>query len=50
MKITKDSGTGSLVYTRVIKNRQWDDKMYFFPIPDSEIRKNAKLTQNPGWN
>jgi len=24
-------------------------KMYFMPIPQSEISKNSKLTQNPGW-
>ncbi|WP_242083156.1 RagB/SusD family nutrient uptake outer membrane protein [Aestuariivivens sediminis] len=24
-------------------------KRLFFPIPDSEIRRNDKLTQNPGW-
>jgi hypothetical protein len=34
---------------RVISNRYWDDKMYLFPIPDSEIRKNPNLIQNPGW-
>ena len=42
-------GDAEFKYTRVTKNRQWNDKMYFFPIPDSEIRKNSKLTQNPGW-
>jgi hypothetical protein len=36
-------------YKRVISNRYWDDKMYLFPIPDSEIRKNPNLIQNPGW-
>ena len=34
-------------YKRVISNRYWDDKMYLFPIPDSEIRKNPNLIQNP---
>ena len=30
--------------------RKWDDKMYFLPIPYSEIqRSNSKLTQNPGY-
>lgn len=50
MKITKNPGTGELSYQRIVKKRQWDDKMYFFPIPDSEVRKNPKLTQNQGWN
>ncbi|MGV8136068.1 MAG: RagB/SusD family nutrient uptake outer membrane protein [Mangrovibacterium sp.] len=25
-------------------------KRFFFPVPDSEIRRNEKLEQNPGWN
>jgi len=29
--------------------RQWDDKMYFYPIPESASLKNPKLGQNPGW-
>ena len=50
MKLTKNSGTGDIIYTRVVKNRLWDDKMYFSPIPDQEIRRNGNLTQNQGWN
>ena len=30
-------------------NRIWDDKMYFYPIPLTEMFKNEKLIQNPGW-
>lgn len=48
MRITKDS-QGNLTYTRTTKTRRWEDKMYLFPIPDSELRKNKNLTQNPGW-
>ncbi|WP_454881347.1 RagB/SusD family nutrient uptake outer membrane protein [Sphingobacterium detergens] len=29
--------------------RVFEDKHYLFPIPQSEIDKNPKLTQNPGW-
>ena len=48
MKITKnDDGTFS--YTRNTVNRIWEDKMYLFPIPQTEIMKNSNLTQNPGW-
>ena len=47
MSITKENGI--LTYTRKIVQRSWDDKMYFFPIPDSEIRKNPNLKQNLGW-
>jgi hypothetical protein len=31
------------------ETRYWDDKMYFQPIPQSEINKNRALTQNPGY-
>ena len=48
MQITKNGDT--YTYTRVMKSRYWNDKMYLFPIPDSEIRKNPNLSQNPGWN
>lgn len=47
MQITKNGD--SYTYNRVTKQRYWDDKMYLFPIPDSERRKNPNLTQNPGW-
>lgn len=37
-------------YERVlIEKRIWEDKMYFYPIPNSEIFKNHKLVQNTGW-
>ena len=36
-------------YNRMEKALVWNDKMYFFPIPDAEIRKNGNLKQNPGW-
>lgn len=49
MLITKNSDD-SFTYTRSIKALVWDDKMYFYPIPDSEIRKNPNLRQNPGWD
>lgn len=48
MVITKNPDD-SFTYTRNTKQLVWDDKMYFYPIPDSECRKNPNLTQNPGW-
>jgi len=30
-------------------NRRWDDKYYFYPIPQTELKKNPNLGQNPGW-
>ena len=41
--------SGSLQLTRSTVNRQWDDKYYFYPIPQTELKKNPNLTQNPGW-
>jgi len=32
-----------------IENRQWLDKMYFFPINRDEMNRNNKLVQNPGY-
>lgn len=48
MKITKNADE-TYAYTRKTKNRLWDDKMYFFPIPQSERMKNPNLTQNSGY-
>jgi hypothetical protein len=47
MKIYK--GTTGYTYIRKTVNRLWDDKMYLFPIPQTERMKNPKLSQNPGW-
>jgi len=41
--------SSSLQLTRSTVNRQWDDKYYLYPIPQSEIKKNPNLEQNPGW-
>lgn len=33
-----------------VEDRVWDDKMYWWPIPYSEILKyEGRLIQNPGW-
>jgi len=29
--------------------REWADKKYYYPIPESALLKNPKLGQNPGW-
>ena len=41
--------SNSLMLTRSTNTRQWEDKYYFYPIPQSELRKNPNLTQNEGW-
>jgi hypothetical protein len=48
MKLTKNDD-GTITYTRNVVNRTWNEKMYLFPIPQSERMKNPNLTQNPGW-
>lgn len=49
MKISKNED-GSFSYKRETVSRQWDDKMYLFPIPQTEIMKNSNLKQNTGWD
>ena len=41
--------SSSGLLTRSVITRQWNDKFYFYPIPQSELKKNPNLTQNPGW-
>ena len=41
--------SSGLQLTRNTVTRQWDDKYYFYPIPQSELKKNPNLTQNAGW-
>ena len=48
MKLTQNAD-GTITYTRQVVNRTWDEKMYLFPIPQTEIMKNSNLTQNEGW-
>jgi hypothetical protein len=48
MKITEE-GT-SVKYERfTVENRLFDEKMYRYPIPQSEINNTTKLQQNPGY-
>lgn len=32
------------------ENRQWFDKMYYYPIHRDEINRNSELVQNPGYD
>jgi hypothetical protein len=37
-------------YNRTLfQNRFWDDRMYLFPIHQTDIERNRALVQNPGW-
>lgn len=49
VKITKTAE--NVTYRRqLIDNRSIDDKLYFYPISNTELFKNHNLKQNPGWN
>ena len=51
MEIRKNADDSYTETKKVVQNRLWEDKMYLFPIPQSEILKSGNiLTQNPGWN
>jgi hypothetical protein len=51
MIITRDPATSALTYTKSVVGKITfaNPKMYFFPIPYSEITKNSNLVQNTGW-
>ena len=49
MRIVK---TADNVYTytrQKIETRVWSDKMYLYPIPQSEVNKSTAVKPNPGW-
>ncbi|MBT1687611.1 RagB/SusD family nutrient uptake outer membrane protein [Dawidia soli] len=52
VNVTKDAG-GNITYDysrTADATRHWEEKMYFFPIPYSEIqRSHNQLSQNPGY-
>lgn len=48
MRLTLNSD-GTITYTRQTVSRTFSEKMYLYPIPQSEILKNSNLYQNPGW-
>lgn len=50
MKIENNNGTLVFDENYLVEERVWDDKMYFYPIPNAEIMKsNGTLVQNKGW-
>lgn len=44
----KNNTSGELIWMNEIA-RKWDDKMYYYPIPQTDLITNPKLGQNPGW-
>jgi len=44
------NANGTFTYTSTqVENRVFSDKMYWYPIPQSEMYNNDKMTQNSGW-
>ena len=50
MNLTKDPVTSVITYIpTTVQTRYWNDKMYLYPIPQTELFINKNLVQNPGW-
>ncbi|MBA6154633.1 RagB/SusD family nutrient uptake outer membrane protein [Gelidibacter maritimus] len=51
VKITKDPVSGNFTYdtNNVVQQRFFSDKMYLYPISESELNRSNMLEQNPGW-
>ncbi|MBV5314626.1 MAG: RagB/SusD family nutrient uptake outer membrane protein [Prolixibacteraceae bacterium] len=49
MRIVKNSDGTKTYSKKTIQKRIYTEKVYWQPIPLTEIQKNAKLTQNPGY-
>jgi hypothetical protein len=47
-QLLKNGTTGELTWMNNIP-RKWEDKMYFYPIPQTDLITNPALGQNPGW-
>lgn len=49
VKVEKDDD-GAMHYTPfLMETRDMDEKLYFYPIANTEMFKNDNLVQNPGW-
>ncbi|MFA6276026.1 MAG: RagB/SusD family nutrient uptake outer membrane protein [Pedobacter sp.] len=44
----KNGTSGELIWMSEI-SRKWDDKQYYYPIPQADLLKNPALGQNQGW-
>jgi hypothetical protein len=49
ISITKESNGNKIFKVFTIEERHFSDKNYLVPIPQSEIDKDSKLEQNPGY-
>jgi hypothetical protein len=47
-QLLKNGTSGELTWMNNIQ-RLWEDKMYYYPIPTTDLVTNPNLGQNPGW-
>jgi starch-binding outer membrane protein, SusD/RagB family len=47
-QLLKNGTSGELTWLNNVP-REWQDKMYFYPIPQNDVIANPNLGQNPGW-
>jgi starch-binding outer membrane protein, SusD/RagB family len=47
-QLLKNGTSGELIWMNEIV-RFWEDKMYYYPIPTTDLVTNPNLGQNPGW-
>lgn len=47
-QLLKNGTSGELIWMNEIV-RKWEDKMYYYPIPQADFQKNPALGQNTGW-
>ncbi len=45
----RDPSTNSYLVIYPGFTRKWDEKLYLYPLPTSELTLNPQLEQNPGW-
>lgn len=49
MNITRNANLSLNYEVKLLETRPFEERMYFYPIPQSEIFKNKNLIQNTGW-
>lgn len=47
-QLLKNGTSGELTWLNNV-DREWEDKMYYYPIPEIDVLANPALGQNPGW-
>lgn len=51
MNVMVGTGLSDPAYYERVRSstRAWDDRFYFFPLPQSELNRNTKMVQPPGY-